>query len=80
MAHLKNDLLTSSQDEVSASHRLEQTAASDSRRFTVGLFRIDIHDVSVSDLKAMRKLLPRAEYKLLKNRKCARLSRSRRKE
>ena len=28
----------------------------------------------------MRKLLPRAEYKLLKNRKCARLSRCKRKE
>ena len=28
----------------------------------------------------MRKLLPRREYKLIKNRKCARLSRSRRKE
>lgn len=28
----------------------------------------------------MRKLLPRNEYKLLKNRKCARLSRTRRKE
>ena len=34
----------------------------------------------MADLKAMRKLLPRADYKLIKNRKCARLSRSRRKE
>ena len=73
-------MLCYNQDEVSASHRLEQTADSESRSFNIGLFRIDIHEVSVADLKAMRKLLPRAEYKLLKNRKCARLSRSRRKE
>ena len=46
----------------------------------IGSFRIDIGEVKVSDLKLMRKLLPRNEYKLLKNRKCARLSRTRRKE
>ena len=46
----------------------------------IGSFRINIDQVRVADLKSMRKLLPRSEYKLLKNRKCARLSRSRRKE
>ena len=49
------------------------------RLFTVGLFRIDIQEVQVQDLKDMRKVLPRPQYKLLKNRMCARLGRSRRK-
>ena len=52
----------------------------DLRTFTIGSFRINLDQVRVPDLKAMRKLLPRNEYKLIKNRKCARLSRSRRKE
>ena len=50
------------------------------RSFIIGSFRINIDKVRVADLKSMRKLLPRSEYKMLKNRKCARLSRSRKKE
>ena len=46
----------------------------------VGSFRVDINRVKISDLKAMRKLLPRGKYKQIKNRKCARMSRYRRKE
>ncbi len=80
LAELKDQLLGQSQDETAASKRLEQTADSDTRQFTIGSFRIDLELVKVSDLKSMRKLLPRTEYKLLKNRKCARLSRFRRKE
>lgn len=34
----------------------------------------------VADFIKMRKLLPRAEYKLLKNRKCARIARTKRRE
>ena len=56
------------------------TAESDSRVFNIGLFTLDLERVKVSDLKSMRKLLPRTEYKLLKNRKCARRSRFRRKK
>ena len=61
-------------------NRHELTQDSDAQCFLIGSFRIDISEVKVSDLKLMRKLLPRTEYKLLKNRKCARLSRTRRKE
>ena len=78
MAQLKNDSgMASSQDE---SYRMDLTADSESRPLQIGSFRINIDEVRVADLKAMRKLLPRSEYKLLKNRKCARLSRSRRKQ
>jgi len=56
------------------------TQDTDNGTFTLGCFQIDISKVKISDMKAMRKLLPRSEYKLLKNRKCARMSRSRRKE
>ena len=80
LGQLKNDQQLSSQDEISASHRLELTTDSNAKAFTIGSFRIQIDDVRVTDLKAMRKVLPRTEYKLLKNRKCARISRSRRKE
>lgn len=80
MTQLKNDSgMASSQDECSIGHRLDLTADSESRPLQIGSFRINIDEVRVADLKAMRKLLPRSEYKLLKNRKCARLSRSRRK-
>ena len=62
------------------SHPLDLSAENDTSSFLIGSFRIEIDEVRVQDLKAMRKLLPRNEYKLIKNRKCARLSRSRRKE
>ena len=77
---MKNDSAIGSQDESSISQRLDLTADSETRTMTIGSFRINIDEVRVVDLKSMRKLLPRLEYKLLKNRKCARLSRSRRKE
>jgi len=44
---------------------------------SIGLFTIDIAQVTISGLKSMRKLLPRSEYFLLKKRKCARLDRAR---
>jgi len=81
MAELKNEQLCQQKgDEFSASRRLDMTAESDSRVFNIGLFTLDLERVKVSDLKIMRKLLPRTEYKLLKNRKCARRSRFRRKK
>ena len=79
MSQLKNDSLLSDGD-LSTCQRLDLTADSETRTVTIGMFRINIDEVRVGDLKSMRKLLPRSEYKLLKNRKCARLSRSRRKE
>ena len=82
MASLSENLLAGNQEDqaIAATKRLELTEAGDSRTFRVGFFSINIDQARVQDLKAMRKLLPRVEYKLLKNRKCARLSRSRRKE
>ena len=80
MSQLKNDMMLGNQDDLSACQRLDLTTDSESRTLTIGSFRIDIDEVRVADLKSMRKLLPRPEYKLLKNRKCARLSRYRRKE
>jgi hypothetical protein len=59
---------------------MELTSDIEARVFTIGCFRIDIDEVKVVDFKAMRNLLPKTEYKLLKNRKCARVSRFRRKE
>ena len=44
---------------------------------SIGLFTIDIEQVTISGLKSMRKLLPRSEYILLKKRKSARVSRAR---
>ena len=81
LGQLKNDELLYGHDELSASTRLQLNKNNGNVRFfTVGCFRIDIDVIKVSDLKAMRKLLPKTEYKLLKNRKCARILRSRRKK
>ena len=80
LEQLKDGPKKGGQDSISAQNCLEQTADTDSQTFRVGLFCINILEVSVANLKAMRKLLPRPEYKLLKNRKCARMSRFRRKE
>ena len=55
-------------------------AETDSLIYTIGLFTLDMGKVRVSDLKSMRKFLPRIEYNLLKNRKCARMRRSQRKK
>ena len=49
-------------------------------QFLICQFVIDIARISVKDLIAMRKLLPCQEYRLLKNRKCARESRKKRKQ
>ena len=82
LEQLKNDCVLESKEDAqsSASHRLDGTQDTETRSFQIGCFLIDIDVVKVSDLKAMRKLLPRGDYKQIKNRKCARLSRFRRKE
>lgn len=49
-------------------------------QFLICQFVIDISRISVKDLISMRNLLPSQEYRLLKNRKCARESRKRRKQ
>ena len=46
----------------------------------VGDFIFDVEQVSKADLISMRKFLPSDEYRLLKNRKSARLCRRKRKE
>jgi len=51
-----------------------------SDQFLICQFVIDIARISVKDLIAMRKILPFQEYRLLKNRKCARESRKKRKQ
>lgn len=48
--------------------------------FVICEFVINIDRVSVKGLIEMRPLLPAQEYRLLKNRKCARESRKKRKE
>ena len=48
-------------------------------QFLICQFVIDIVRISVKDLIAMRKFLPFQEYRLLKNRKCAREARKKRK-
>jgi len=50
-----------------------------SNRVKVGQFTIDIDLIKKEDLIKMRLLLPKIEYKLLKNRKSARLHRLRKK-
>ena len=49
-------------------------------QFLICQFVIDIARISVKDLIAMRKFLPFQEYRQLKNRKCARESRKKRKQ
>ena len=49
-------------------------------QFLICQFVIDIVRISVKDLIAMRKFLPFQEYRQLKNRKCARESRKKRKQ
>jgi len=46
----------------------------------IGLFQIDLDAVTVKGLILMRRILPKDEYRLIKNRKCARVSRLKRKE
>ena len=46
----------------------------------IGLFQIDLDAVTVKGLILMRRILPKDEYRLIKNRKCARVSRQKRKE
>lgn len=43
----------------------------------VGDFLIDLDVISKADLIKIRKFLPKGDYKLIKNRKCARLTRLR---
>jgi hypothetical protein len=46
----------------------------------IGQFQIDLDAVTVKGLILMRRILPKDEYRLIKNRKCARVSRQKRKE
>ena len=48
--------------------------------FLLGQFIVDIEVVSIEDIKYLRKFVPKEEYRLVKNRMCARLSRRKRKE
>ena len=52
----------------------------DARTLKIGLFQIDLDVVTIKGLIQMRRILPKAEYRLIKNRKCARVSRQKRKE
>ena len=52
----------------------------DSKTLRIGLFEIDLDSVTVKGIITMRRILPREEYRLIKNRKCARVSRRKRKE
>lgn len=60
--------------------RLVPCKDSDGECFLICEFEIDIGRISVKSLIAMRAVLPSTEYKLLKNRKCARESRKKRKQ
>ena len=46
----------------------------------IGCFRIDLEQIAVKDLIKLRKKVPKEEYRLLKNRKCARESRKKKRE
>lgn len=59
---------------------LEPVDDSHGECFRICEFVIDIGLISVKNLIAMRAVLPSPEYKLLKNRKCARESRKKRKQ
>ena len=79
MDQLKNDSLLGS----NGAKHVEQLSLdrSDSHQILqIGSFYVDVDEMQVSDLVQMRKLLPRVEYKMLKNRKCSKLSRIKRKE
>ena len=52
----------------------------DSKTLKIGFFQIDLDAVTVKGLILMRRILPKDEYRLIKNRKCARVSRQKRKE
>ena len=80
MQQLKENALLEKQDEQSVSRRLELNANQEESTFQIGSFQLNIDEVTVTGLKSMRKMLPREEYKLLKNRKCARMSRTRKRE
>ena len=46
----------------------------------IGDFIVDIEQITKASLILMRRFLPKKEYRLLKNRKCARICRKKRKE
>ena len=51
------------------------SASLDSSEFIVGLFAIDLDTISLESLKRMRYLLPKDDYRKVKDRKSARLIR-----
>lgn len=61
----------------SSQENIEQV---DQKTLKIGLFQIDLDTVTVKGLILMRRVLPKSEYRLIKNRKCARVSRQKRKE
>ena len=67
----------SSSKQESVSANIDQL---DARTLKIGLFKIDLDVVTIKGLIQMRRILPKAEYRLIKNRKCARVSRQKRKE
>ena len=68
---------SSKQDSNSVSANIDQL---DARTLKIGLWQIDLDVVTIKGLIQMRRVLPKAEYRLIKNRKCARVSRQKRKE
>ena len=69
---LKNDhLCNGASDDLVSLSAQSNIVESEAQVFDIGSFRIDLRTVKVQDLKTMRKLFPKAEYKLIKNRKCA---------
>lgn len=52
----------------------------DEERINVGEFLIDLRKITNASLIRMKNLLPKADYKTIKNRKNARISRERRKD
>lgn len=78
MSELKNSLLL--QDKSDLNRKELAPIADDCKMFPIGSFLIKIDQITIANLKKMRKLLPKNEYQLLKNRKCAQLCRASKKE
>ena len=68
---------SSKHDSNSVSANIDQL---DAQTLKIGLWQIDLDVVTIKGLIMMRRVLPKAEYRLIKNRKCARVSRQKRKE
>ena len=69
--HNNNKATTNVQSNVISSSNME----SNPNVVRAGDFLIDLDIISKQSLIKMRRLLPKQEYKMIKNRKCARLTR-----